>query len=504
MQLDLKKIPFGQYLSRHLLFEEWDPQEKGYTKGLFLALAAESSSMFGFGGAGSRGAGMVKLTPTLNGEALPVEAEANVSEAAVHCGGKTLRMAIDGKALLLESDGLGLTMQVRLGFGETAAAFENGYVLNMGATRYIIEMRKGRADLQVMWDLTALHSTDPVITLTPEDGVLEAVFWDTDSSFARPEIAADVTAAAEKAKAAFAAFRAGCFGTNEQYAYILWLGFQELRGQRLLISNKLSDVKALGRSQFLAALAYKEPEQVIDGLMSVFRLMTPGGMVPAWVKASAVLPEAAPPLWGLALTRAFARGGMEAVPREKLERCFALAKKAAEWWFENRSTDGACFYAYAYESGWAKRPLPSDAAPQIFPDLCAWMYLNCKALAALADQLGLKEDAAAWHGKMSGQLAVLKSLWKNGAFVIRNAVTGEEQPCPADNGLMTLSLGADLPREIAPTGETDGIPAYIAALGCGMRAAALMDRSIEAEHAPAAANYDPEICALMLALEERS
>ena len=121
MQLDLKKTPFGQYLSRHLLFEEWDPQEKGYTKGLFLALAAESSSMFGFGGAGSRGAGMAKLTPTLNGEALPAEAEASVSEAAVHCGGKTLRMAIDGKALLLESDGLGLTMQVRLGFGETAA-----------------------------------------------------------------------------------------------------------------------------------------------------------------------------------------------------------------------------------------------------------------------------------------------------------------------------------------------------------------------------------------------
>ncbi len=503
MQLDLKKIPFGQYMSRHLFFEEWDPQGKGFTKGLFLALAVESSSMFGFGGV-SRGAGKIMLTPTLNGDALPVTAEASACEAALHCGGKTLRMAIDGKALLLESDGLGLIMHVRLGHGETASAFENGYVLNLGATRYIIEMRKGKADLQVSWDLTALHSTDPIITLTPEDGALEAVLWDTDSSFARPEIAAGVTAAAAKAEAAFAAFRERVYGTNELYAYILWLGYQSLRGQELLISNKVSDIKALGRGQFTSALAYRKTEQVIDRLLGMFSLMTPGGIVPAWAKDSAILPEAAPPLWGLALTRAFARDGMEAVPPEKLARCYALAKKATDWWFGQRSADGVCFYAYACESGWARHPLPSDAAPQVFPDLCAWMYLNCKALAALADRLGLKEDADAWSERMDGQLAALKSLWKDGAFVIRNALTGEERPCPADNGLMVLALGAELPEGIAPEGETDGVPADIAALGCGRRAAAALDRSIETEDVPSAANYDPEICALMLALEERS
>lgn len=501
MQLDLKKMPFGQCLSRHLLFEEWDPQGKGYTKGLYLALASESSSMFG--GVVSRSAGMVKLTPTLGGEELPVTVEASVSEAALHSGGKTLRMAIDGKALLLESDGLGLTMQVRLGFGETAADFENGYVLNMGATRYIIEMRKGKADLQVMWDLTALHSTDPVITLTPENGRLEAVFWDTDSSFARPEIAPNVSAAAEKAKTAFADFRARCSGTNEVYAYALWLGFQKMRGQELLIANKMSDVRALGRAQFTTALAYKDTEQVIDALIRVFALMTPAGMVPAWVKDSAILPEAAPPLWGLALSRAIARAGLDGVPGEKLERCYELAAKATEWWYSNRSANGACFYAYACESGWARQPLPSDATPQVFPDLCAWMFLNCKALAALADRLG-KSDAAAWRDKAKAQLDALKSLWKNGAFIIRNAITGEEAPCPSDSAIMTLALGGDLPEGVSPAGEADGIPAYIAALGCSKRAAALAAESIEKSGVPAAANYDPELCALSLALEERS
>ena len=502
MQLDLKKTPFGQYMSRHLFFEEWDPQGKDYPKGMFLALAAESSSMFR--GVVSRGAGLMKLSPTLNGEALPFTAEASPFEAALHCGGKTLRMAIDGNALLMESDGLGLALEVRLGFGETASEHENGYVLNMGATRYVIEMRRGKADLQVGWDLTALHSTDPVITLTPEDGALEAVFWDTDSSFARPEIAADVSAAAEKAKESFAAFREQIYGTNELYAYVLWLGFQKVRGQELLISNKVSDKKASGRSQFIAALALKRTEQVIARLTGVFELMTPGGMVPAWAKDLAILPEAAPPLWGLALTRALDRGGLETVSPEKLARFYALAKKATQWWFDNRSWDGVCFYAYAYESGWAKRPLPSDASPQCFPDLCAWMFLNCKALAAVADRLGLQEEAAAWRVKTSGQLEALTSLWKDGAFVVRNVLTGEEKPCPTDNALMTLSLGADLPRGIAPGGEADGLPAFIAALGCGARAAALSRRDIEAADVPAAANYDPESCALMLALEERS
>ena len=76
MQLDLKKLPFGQACSRHLLFEEADAQGKGWQKGLFLALATESSSLFGFGGA-SRGAGFISLTPTVGGEeaAFTVEAD---------------------------------------------------------------------------------------------------------------------------------------------------------------------------------------------------------------------------------------------------------------------------------------------------------------------------------------------------------------------------------------------------------------------------------------------
>ena len=68
MQLDLKKRPLGQYLSRHLLFEEWDPQGKGWAKGLYLALAQETTSMFA--STVDRSAGFIRLEPTVNGAAV--------------------------------------------------------------------------------------------------------------------------------------------------------------------------------------------------------------------------------------------------------------------------------------------------------------------------------------------------------------------------------------------------------------------------------------------------
>ena len=75
MQLDLKKLPFGQYMSRHLLFEEADPMGRGWEKGLYLALAAGSNSMFG--GFALRSAGFIRLTPLAGGKEVPGAAEAD-------------------------------------------------------------------------------------------------------------------------------------------------------------------------------------------------------------------------------------------------------------------------------------------------------------------------------------------------------------------------------------------------------------------------------------------
>ena len=85
MQLDLKKRPLGQYLSRHLLFEEWDPQGKGWAKGLYLALAQETTSMFA--STVDRSAGFIRLEPTVNGAAADYTVSADPSCAKSACAG---------------------------------------------------------------------------------------------------------------------------------------------------------------------------------------------------------------------------------------------------------------------------------------------------------------------------------------------------------------------------------------------------------------------------------
>ena len=506
MQLDLKKLPFGQGHSRHLLFEEIDPLGYGFSKGIFLALAHVSVSMFT--GLAVRPAGMIRLAPFSDGRTLEMTAEATPSQAVLTTEAGQIRFAIDGKALLMRSDGPGLGMTISLGRGETISKLGSGYVLNMGAARYIIDIRKGSGDVSVQWDLEALHSTDPLLTLTPEDGVLDVIFWDSDPTYAKPACAPDVDAAAEKATAAFDAFRGGLRGADERNAYVFWLGYMDCRGEELLISNKIGDVKALTRNQLLSALALKRPDDVIAQLCAVLRLMTPGGLQPAWVTENSVIPEAAPPLWGLALESSGIAGAEPAA----LEECYTLLKKAVGWWQRERcAADGTFFYAYTHESGWDHAPLLPDSHPAVSPDLAGWMMMNFRALGHLAEALGLSAEAAQWNALAEGQTAVLRSLWDGQRFVCRDLYSDAAVPCTDALDLLPLSLGEALPEDVrsvlSARTELPAVSPLIAcliALGCPALRKVLPEKGSAREHTLSGAAYDPTVSALLLALEERS
>lgn len=510
MLLDLKKIPFGQHLSRHLLFREDDPLGVGREQGLYLGLANESSSMFA--GFSARSAGFILLKPTVEGAAADYSLQADPASATVDCGKSgAVRFAIDGCALLLSSNGPGLELTVRLGFGETVSRTERGYELNLGATKYVIATRQGKADLEVKWDLTALKSTDPVITLTPENGVLDVVIWDTTGAYNLPEIAANVDEAAKKAQAAFRAFCGKLpAAAAELLAYDLWIGFQEFRGDAMISSNKVNDSRFQALHQAVAALAFRNAEDVIDLLTALLKQATPGGLVPCQIKESGVVPEAAPPLYGLALSMA---GGLDRVPPEKLEAFYGLFAPAVGWWLEQRSLpDGACYYAYPHECGWEGAAILRSGEPAVSPDLAVWMYLSLKALSDMAVLLGRQEEANAYALGARKQWAVLLKLWQDGGFVCRSALTSEVQPCRTALGLVPLLLGKALPAEMRMALEAralaihcgDSLLTGIVALGAPALAARVLALGGEKSAAPAGAAYDPARCALLLALKERS
>jgi hypothetical protein len=509
MQLDLKQLPFGQYMSRHLLFEETDPMGRGWEKGLYLALAAGSNSMFG--GFAMRSAGFIRLTPLAGGKEVPGTAEADPAQALIRCEGGSIRLAIDGPAILLKGEKAGLKMVVKLGRGETVTRTKRGYELVMGATRYIIALKKGKSDLQVGWDLEGLSSTDPIITLEPEDGVMEAIFWDTTAAYAMPEVAPDVDTAAKKAGDAFEAFRASLRGKDELNAYVLWLGFMACRGGKLVIANKIGNVQANAMDQALAALAFKDASPALELVADTLRLMTPGGIVPAWVKGEQSLPEAPPPLWGLALCRVFAAGGIDSVDKDKLAEGYALLTKAVDWWIKNRSlADGSFFYAYAHESGWDGAPVLPFGQGAVTPDLAAWMALNAGALEAMAKKLGLEAEAANWAAMAKKQLDVLASLRKDGKFLCRSALTGDEVPCPVGIGLLPLLVGDAAPDAAAlraKAEKAERLPqeqAGLIALECPALAKKLLAAGAAQPGTLSGGAYRPVLSALLLALEERS
>ena len=504
MQLDLKKRPLGQYLSRHLLFEEWDPQGKGWQKGLYLALAQETTSMFA--STVDRSAGFIRLEPTEDGKAADYTVCADPSCAKIACaGGGSLTLALDGRALLIAGEGAGLILRIRLGAGENLRETERGKEIFMGANRYIIRPVTGDVKLEVTWQLTALRSSDPVLTFTPENGKLAIEIIDSNAAYNIPEYVHTPTEAAAKADAAFKAFAAGL---DPELAYDLWLGLQLRRGQRLVLRSPIRDQKAYALDQTFAALAMKDAGERMKLLSALFALATPGGLVPAWAKESAIVPEAAPPVYGAALTGLNLAGADKA----QLKAFKEDLAKVTEWWFRERSAGDACFYAYPHECGAAGKPAFPAPRPCVSPDLLSYLILNCSALGAMSKALG--EDAALWAGREEKLKAALMGLWNGKTFLCRDALNGETAPAPRLLACIPLILGSKLPEDIRkalalaaehldPT-EQDSLLPGLVALGCPALAKKLLAAGGERKDAPSAAAYDPARSALLLALQERS
>ena len=505
MQLDLKKRPLGQYLSRHLLFEEWDPQGKGWTKGLYLALAQETTSMFA--NTVDRSAGFIRLEPTVNGQPADYTVSADPSCAKIACaGGGNLTVALDGKALLIAGEGAGLILRVRLGSGENLRETERGKEIFMGATRYIIKPVTGSVKLEVTWQLTALRSSDPVLTFTPENGKLAIEIIDSDSAYEIPEYVHTPAEAAAKAEKAFAAFAAGL--PDPLLAYDLWLGLQFRRGQRLVLGNPIRDQKAYALEQTFAALPKKDAAQRLELLSALFALATPGGLVPAWAKESAILPEAAPPVYGAALA-GLDFGSLDKATLKEFRDAFA---KVTEWWFRKRSAGSACFYAYPHECGIPGKPAFPAPRPCVSPDLLSYLILCCSALAEIGKALG--EDVSCWTDREEKLTKSLLSLWDGKTFLCRDALNGDTAPAPRLLACMPLLVGGKLPGDIRNAleasaealdpAEYDSLLPGLAALECPALKAKLLAAGAERADAPSAAAFDPARSALLLALQERS
>ena len=241
MRLDLTSIYFGKHMSRHMIYEETDAGGSGIEKGLYLALASESSSLFG--GASARAKGFLRIVPLSGGEEAAYGYSATPSMVELNSSGGHIRFAIDGDSVLrIEGKGLALRLVGRLSFGENANRHDMGAEISLGAARYLITALKGSVTLDTKWDLRALRSSDPVITVEPDaDGCFSAAIYDTDGAYVLPELSASFDECVKKSQSEFQDFYGGLAAPDggigdlsDTAAYSLWTGFLPCGGKKRL------------------------------------------------------------------------------------------------------------------------------------------------------------------------------------------------------------------------------------------------------------------------------
>ncbi len=467
MQLDLKKIPFTGRLSRHMLYEETDNHGAGWAKGLYLALAADGGGSF-IGGPMAGPKGFALVTPVSGGEPLAYTYAASPASVDLKTDKGAVRFVLDGdKVLRAAGSGVGLRLDGRLGFGSTAIITARGVEVTMAGGIYLIAARKGSLALDCHWELKALRSTDPIITVEPDEtGQFELAIYDTDEAYELPPLSESLDDCAEASEADFKAFARSFVKETDAgggqpllsayreffdvCVYALWAGFQSFKGKELAPANKMSDLNVYSMEQAVTALPIPDADWAVDILLDTLSFATPQGMVPAWFAQRQNLNEAVPPVYAYTVSRLIDGGGLDAVSAEKLSALYEAMFKTVNWWLTKRTGDKPLvYYAYRHECGWPREKIFGAGTPSVSPDLAAYMVLAADALSKIASKLGKDGAAASWGQISREQLNILTdALWDGDGFNCLNPLTGQKARAEGMLSLIPLLLGRRLPDQM--------------------------------------------------------
>lgn len=267
--------------------------------------------------------------------------------------------------------------------------------------------------------------------------------------------------ASHETAAAFADYRAtihpGAETLGAKAAYVLWSATVAPMGyvtrEAVLMSKHWMDKVWSWDHCFNAiALAAADPKAALDQFLLVFDHQDDSGALPDSITHSEVLYNfVKPPIHGWAFRRIRERAG-DAYTRNELLEVYTRLAKWTDFWLIYRRAPGhpLPYYQHGNDSGW-DNSTAFDADRVIeSPDLAAFLILQARTLAGLADELGDTQGRERWSQQSSGlEEALLGNLWDGKRFVARSPTGGDTD---AGSSLLTklpIILGASLPRDIA-------------------------------------------------------
>ncbi|MCW6010163.1 glycogen debranching protein [Micromonospora sp. CPCC 205371] len=243
----------------------------------------------------------------------------------------------------------------------------------------------------------------------------------------------------------------------ELAAYVLWsatvapAGFLA-RPAVLMSKHWMDKVWSWDHCFNAIALAAGRPELAWDQFQLPFDHQDQAGALPDSVTHSEVLYNyVKPPIHGWAWRKL--RERLPKRPdRAELTRTYDRLARWAGFWLDARRVPGHDLphYQHGNDSGWDNATTFDGDRVIETADLAAFLVLQVRQLAELADELHMPEAVGHWT-RVAERIreAMLDQLWTGDRFTARGAKTGQARSSTSLLDLMPIVLGAELPADVA-------------------------------------------------------
>jgi len=205
------------------------------------------------------------------------------------------------------------------------------------------------------------------------------------------------------------------------------------------------------------ALAYRHIDAVLaqNQLRSMLACQLPDGMLPDAIHDEGVISEldhpfkarvTKPPILAWAAMKLYEHDPDAAF----LKEIYQPLARWNTWWFEHNDDDGdgLAQYNHPYSSGLDDSPLWDYGMPVVSPDLNTYLCLQMKALARMAEILGLPTEAENWRKQASAMVEkMMRALWDEKCGYFRALHAGQPIPVLTPFNLYPLWSGL-LPEDI--------------------------------------------------------
>jgi len=310
----------------------------------------------------------------------------------------------------------------------------------------------------------ALGAGDRGLTVTAgADGSWEVAVEEFDSARQpyRPSGAfGEVMEAARQSFAEFvdavAPWRSSDTPAAELAAYVVWSATVRPAGlvtrPAVLMSKHWMDKVWSWDHCFNAlAMAPGHPQLAWDQFSLPFDHQDETGSLPDSVAHSEVLYNfVKPPIHGWALSH-LRRRLPEPLSRKDLVEVYGRLARWTDFWLTARRAPDVALphYQHGNDSGWDNATTFDPERVVVTADLAAFLVLQLRELASLADELDQPDDARRWTRTAEAtQAAMLDELWTGERFMARGADSAATWASSSLLDLMPMALGEHLPEHI--------------------------------------------------------